>query len=153
MNRILLMQPRKVRPLIAATYIARYALQKDARENEGADLASSVEESLDLGFERMLSKAEMMFFEFRLEGFFAALEDYEDNLLDLVCLSRERAKTLCLRHREVAKNRGMICPLQLNAELADIQERIVMKRSAGVSDDQDPMPIIKTALLRRLLFQ
>lgn len=152
-NRILLMQPRRMRPLIAATYIARFALQKDAHENEGAGLASSVEESLDIAFERLLCKAELLFFEFRLEGFFAGLEDYEDNLLDLVCVSQGRAKTLCLRHREVVKNRGIFCPQLLGAELADIQERLVMKKSGGPSDAADHIPILKTALMRRLQFQ
>jgi hypothetical protein len=96
----------------------------------------------------------MLFFDFRLEGFCDDLEDYEDALLDLVCLSQARAKHLCLRHREVAKNRGIFCPQLLGAELDDIQERVVIKMSGMMSSaTADPTPILKTALLRRLQFQ
>jgi len=152
-NRILLMQPRAARPLIAATYIARFALQKDAHENDGADLVSSVEESLDAGLQNLLSDAEECFFDFQVEGSFAELEEYEDNLRYLARLSRTRAQTLCLRHHEIAKNRGVFCPQLLCSELDAIQEKILMKRPVVESPLTDPMPILKAALLRRLQFQ
>ena len=152
-NRILQMQPRSLRPLITATYKARFALQKDAHENDGAGLASSTEETLDANLQSLLSEAEMLFFDFRVDGFLAELEEYEENLRDLVSLSAAHAKSVCLRHREVAYNRGIYCPGRLAEELKDIQDKIVLKRGVAAREITEPMPILKVALLRRLEFK
>jgi len=151
-NQILFKQPAKMRPLLAATFVARFALQKDAHENAGTDLASSMEDTLDMTLEAMLSKAEKTIFEFRIERLLVELEDYEETLYDLCCISARRADSLSQRHREIAKNRGFFCPQMLASELAAIHEKIVVDQNVRDGEVQVPMPILKEALLRRLRF-
>ena len=151
-TKIIQKQPRQLRPLLAATYTARFALQKYRLETEGSDLASSTEESLDETLHRMLSAVEGLSFDYRPHGIAYALSQYEDGLQDLVLLSHTRARKLCLRHREVVKNRGFFCPPRLAEDLAKLQEELVLRHAAEASEGLT-MPILKEYLLQRLEFK
>jgi len=112
-----------------------------------------MEDTLDDNLENMLSEAEHAFFEFRLEELSSELDEYEDNLEDLARASPAKAKSLLIRHREVSKNRGVFCPQHLTLALEEIQERVVSKRSTSSHEVAEPIPILETALLRRLNFE
>lgn len=151
-------QPRRLRPLLVATYIARAVLQRYKFESEGADLASTTEEALDEMLHGMLADVEGLSFDFRPRSLAHGLRQYEEGLQDLFFLAKLRARALCLRHREVVKNRGFFCPPRLGAELEALQERLVLSRAGDAATTAaaaapPPMPILKEYLLQRLEFR
>jgi hypothetical protein len=150
--KIIQKQPRRLRPLLAATYTARLALQKYRIETEGSDLASTTEESLDETLHRILADVEGFSFDYRPRGLTYALSQYEDGLQDLALLSRDRARKLCLRHREVVKNRGFFCPPPVAADLEKLQDELVLRHAAQAAEPH-AVPILKEYLLQRLEFK
>jgi hypothetical protein len=151
--RISRLQPRRLQPLVGATYIARFALLKDAYENEGRDPTSAAEEGLDASFQSLLARAEACFFEYPLECFLDDLDDYGDALYDLARLSMQRATAVCGRHREVVSNLGIICPPQLGAAIGGIQDIVVLKKPPPQGNESLPSSILKSYLLKRLDFK
>ena len=151
--RVMRLQPRRLQPLVGATYIARFALLKDAYENEDRDSTSTAEEDLDASFQSMLARAEACFFECHLECFMDDLDDYEDALHNLARLSLQRATAVCRRHREAVSNLGVICPPQLGAAIRGIQDGVVLKKSPPQGNASLPSSILKSYLLKRLDFQ
>jgi len=150
-------QPR-LRPLLVATYVARAVLQRYRLESEGVDLASTTEEALDETLQGMLADVEGFSFDVRPRSLAHSLRQYEQGLWNLSHLAKSRARALCLRHREVVKNRGFFCPPRLGEELEALQERLVLggvgtaATTAAVAA-APPTPILKEYLLQRLEFR
>ena len=151
-SKVIKKQPGRLRPLLAATYRARVSLQKYRLETEGFDATSDAEESLDGALGDILSAIEGFSFDQRPRGLTYLLSRYEDGLRSLVLLSPARAKMLCLRHRDVVKNLGFFCSPWVAADLAKLQEELVLRYAEDV-EESAIVPILKEYLLQRLDFK
>jgi len=144
-------QPKNLRSILIATYKARDFLQKDAREHEGSDTFSAMEDMADESLQAILEKAELCFCSFTPSAVEGSLSTYEDDLLDICEADPARAVKVCIRHSEVVCKRGLLCPLELKGEFQDIHDKIIKKYKSAVSAPVHKS-ILAAALARRMSF-
>ena len=164
-TKILAKQPPRTQPLLWATYIAREPLQKALHQQEGTDMAAAaLEDSADERLQGMLRDAEGAFLVFDLGRTIDDLDDYEDDVTELMFLATDKARCLCHRHKEIISKRGLFCPPELADGVQAAHDRVLRRASDLEADGQGPdrqrknrdqacSSVLQQALVRRLEFK
>jgi len=150
------LQPKAVKHVLVATYLAHQGLQRFAYENQDADTFSMLEGSADMKLQTILDVAELQLFDFSLESLLGLLDEYEDALADLLSESVSKTRVVCVRHMDITMKRGIFCPYALSTELATIHKRLLASDDGCDCPGPTPppilVPLLGTALLQRLKF-